>query len=72
MSAAGQYPSNDSPNDPSELRHLNRDAQSPADERTSLLLAQLAAHTAGLRAAARLLGERVENLTRLTANRRAN
>ena len=72
MSAAGRFHSDDSSNDRFELGHFNRDAQSPSEERNRLLLARLTEETASLRAATRMLGDRVEHLARLAANRRAN
>ena len=72
MSAAGRYASDNSQNDPVAFGPLNRDAHRPAEERNRLLLAQIADHAAGLRAGAQLLGDRIEQLGRLVANRRAN
>ena len=58
-------------NFPARRFDLNRDVPPPGEERTRLLLARLSEQAAGLRAAAKLLGERIENLHQLAPTRRA-
>lgn len=70
MTPRGSYPGNDDAMHHPELGSLNRDAQAPADQRSALALNRLISHTAELRTATQLLGDRIEQLGRLLASRR--
>jgi len=70
MSDADRDPAGEQSNIPIRSRRPARDFPSPLDDRKPHLLGRLAEEAAGLRANARALGDRIEHLSRLVAQRR--
>ena len=66
-----ENPANNPDVDPFSALSARDDADAAAEQRRRLLIARLAEHASGLRAASRLLGDRIDQFARSVATRRA-